>query len=69
MVSINREGKVFLDRSGRVLSYRIKSSSGFPEPDREVEAMTKRAEPLPPIPADLAQTKRELQVPVQFRLR
>ena len=52
-----------------MLSYRIKSSSGFPEPDREVEAMTKRAEPLPPIPADLAQAKLELQVPVQFRLR
>ncbi|MBL8690581.1 MAG: energy transducer TonB [Rhodospirillaceae bacterium] len=58
-----------LDRSGRVLSYRIKSSSGFPELDREVEAMLKRAEPLPPIPADLAQAKLELQVPVQFRLR
>lgn len=58
-----------LDRNGHVLSYRIKTSSGFPELDREVEAMIKRAEPLPPIPADIAQARLELQVPVQFRLR
>lgn len=58
-----------LDRQGRVLSFRIKTGSGFPELDREVEAMIKRAEPLPPMPADMAQAKLELQVPVQFRLR
>lgn len=58
-----------LDRQGRVLTYRIKTSSGFAELDREVEAMIKRAEPLPPMPADMAQAKLELQVPVQFRLR
>ena len=58
-----------LDRQGRVLSYRIRTSSGFPELDREVEAMIKRAEPLPPMPADLVQARLELLVPVQFRLR
>jgi protein TonB len=58
-----------LDRQGRVLSYRIKTSSGFAELDREVEAMIKRAEPMPPMPADMTQAKLELQVPVQFRLR
>ncbi len=58
-----------LDRQGHVLSYRIKSSSGHPDLDREVEAMIKRAEPLPPMPADMTQAKLELQVPVQFRLR
>lgn len=58
-----------LDRHGKVLSYRIKTSSGVPELDREVEAMIKRAEPLPPMPADMTQAKLELQVPVQFRLR
>lgn len=58
-----------LDRHGRVLSYRIRTSSGFPELDREVEAMIKRAEPLPPMPADMVQARLELLVPVQFRLR
>lgn len=58
-----------LDRQGKVLNYRIKTSSGFAELDREVEAMIKRAEPLPPMPADMAKAKLELQVPVQFRLR
>jgi len=58
-----------LDRQGRVLNYRIKTSSGFAELDREVEAMIRRAEPLPPMPADMTQAKLELQVPVQFRLR
>ncbi len=58
-----------LDRQGHVLSYRIKSSSGHPDLDREVEAMIKRAEPLPPMPADMTQARLELQVPVQFRLR
>lgn len=58
-----------LDREGRVLSYRIRTSSGFPELDREVEAMLKRAEPLPPMPAEMTQARLELQVPVQFRLR
>lgn len=58
-----------LDRQGHVLSYRIKTSSGHPDLDREVEAMIKRAEPLPPMPADMARAKLELQVPVQFRLR
>lgn len=58
-----------LDRQGRILSYRIRTSSGFPELDREVEAMIRRAEPLPPMPADMAQARLELLVPVQFRLR
>lgn len=58
-----------LDRRGHVLSYQIRTSSGFPELDREVEAMIKRAEPLPPMPADMVQAKLELLVPVQFRLR
>jgi protein TonB len=58
-----------LDRQGRVLSYRVKTSSGFAELDREVEAMIRRAEPLPPMPADMVRARLELQVPVQFRLR
>lgn len=58
-----------LDRQGRVLSYRIKTSSGSPELDREVEAMIRRAEPLPPMPDDMTEAKLDLIVPVQFRLR
>jgi len=58
-----------LDREGRVLAYRLKTSSGHPALDREVEEMIKRAEPLPKMPADMADAKLVLEVPVRFTLR
>jgi protein TonB len=58
-----------LDREGRVLNYRLKSSSGHPALDREVEEMIKRAEPLPRMPAHMADAKLVLEVPVRFTLR
>ena len=58
-----------MDRDGRVLDFSIQRSSGHPDLDHEVEQMIRRAQPLPPIPADLRQARLELVVPVQFVLR
>lgn len=58
-----------MDRTGRVLDYRLEKSSGYPLLDREVVAMIERAQPLPPIPDELGQDRLELVVPVQFLLR
>lgn len=71
--SRRQEGVVYLyfvmDRGGRVLQHRIDRSSGYSLLDREVEAMIRRAEPLPAMPDDMTQARLELVVPVQFRLR
>jgi periplasmic protein TonB len=58
-----------MDRSGRVIDYRIEKSSGFELLDHEVEAMIRRAQPLPAIPKDMNRQRLELVVPVQFLLR
>lgn len=68
-----QEGVVLLyfkmDRQGNVLSYTIKQSSGYLQLDNEVEAMIKRAQPLPPIPEEMGKEELELIVPVQFQIR
>lgn len=56
-------------RNGRVTNARIVESSGFHSLDREVMAMIRRANPLPPIPDDFPQHRLTLSVPVQFFLR
>lgn len=67
------EGTVLLrftiDRSGQLLAWRIDRGSGSASLDREVGAMLQRAEPLPPMPASMAQAQLELAVPIRFRLR
>ncbi|PHS69330.1 MAG: hypothetical protein COB23_06860 [Methylophaga sp.] len=67
------EGVVLLyfkmDRQGNVLSYTIKQSSGYSQLDDEVEAMIKRAQPLPPFPKEMGKEVLELIVPVQFQIR
>ncbi len=69
---LHLEGTVLLaftvDRTGRVLAYRIERSSGQPLLDAEVEAMLRRAQPLP-APPDLAAGTLELLLPVDFSLR
>jgi protein TonB len=68
-----QQGTAFLyfamDRNGQVLDYRLERSSGHALLDREVEAMIKRAEPLPRLPESWQQTRLELVVPIQFALR
>jgi protein TonB len=67
------QGTVYLrfrmDRSGRVLSAMIDRSSGYPDLDAEVLDMINRAQPLPPIPPEIAQSQLELVAPVRFSLR
>ena len=58
-----------IDRSGRVLEYRIERSTGHALLDREVEAMIARADPLPPIPGTFGEDRLEISVPIAFVLR
>jgi periplasmic protein TonB len=58
-----------LDRSGHVLAHSIARSSGHPDLDNEVMAMIMRADPLPPLPASMTQTRIDLTVPIRFSLR
>jgi len=58
-----------MDREGRILEYRLQESSGHATLDREVEAMLKRAEPLPTFPEEMQASQLELVVPVTFYLR
>ena len=58
-----------LDRSGHVLAHSIARSSGHADLDNEVMAMIIRADPLPPFPASMPQTRIDLTVPIRFSLR
>jgi periplasmic protein TonB len=58
-----------MDADGRVLSFRIERSSGHALLDAEVEAMIRRATPLPAVPPSLRGARLEFVVPVQFVLR
>lgn len=54
-----------MDRAGKVLWTRLERSSGFVELDRAAVETPKRAQPLPPIPAERPD-QLELVVPVEF---
>jgi periplasmic protein TonB len=58
-----------LDRSGHVLAHSIARSSGHPDLDSEVMDMIMRADPLPPLPESMPQTRIDLTVPIRFSLR
>ena len=58
-----------MDRQGRVLSYRLQRSSGYPILDGEVEEMIRRAQPLPAVPSSFGGASLEFVIPVQFHLR
>lgn len=57
-----------IDRSGKVLDYKIEKSTGYDTLDREVVAMIQRASPLPPMPAEMTGERLEVVVPVPFTL-
>ena len=57
-----------LDRSGRLLSAEISQSSGRPALDREALALIVRAQPLPPMPAEMGPTL-DAVLPINFSLR
>lgn len=69
----NQQGTPFLlirmDRSGDVLSYALKRSSGVEVLDEEVLDLVARAVPLPPLPREMPQAVMEVVVPVAFALK
>jgi periplasmic protein TonB len=56
-----------VDRSGRVLSYALVRSTGYPDLDGAIEAMMQGAT-LPPFPPDMAANDIEVTMPFTFRL-
>lgn len=68
-----QEGTTYLhftmNRNGNILSARVEKSSGFSELDDETLALIRRADPLPPPPAEISGDSIELVVPVRFKQR
>jgi protein TonB len=58
-----------VDRQGRVLSFRLARSSGFPLLDEEVLALIQRSQPLPPPPPEVPGARFDIVVPVSFTIR
>jgi protein TonB len=55
-----------IDRQGRVVTSRIVQSSGSDALDAEALALVKRAQPLPPPPAGLADNQLSFVVPIRY---
>ncbi len=55
-----------IDRSGKVTSAKVVTSSGNKALDAEAVALTQRASPVPPPPADVTGTSLYLKVPIRF---
>lgn len=58
-----------LDKTGKVLRYKIVESSGYERLDKEVIRMLKKASPFPPFPKDMMQDILEITAPVSFFLK
>ena len=58
-----------IDRHGKVVSSRIVTSSGSAVLDAEALDLIKRAAPLPPPPADIADSDLSFIVPIRFAAR
>jgi protein TonB len=58
-----------MDRHGKVVSSRIVTSSGSAVLDAEALDLIKRAAPLPPPPADIADSDLSFVVPIRFAAR
>lgn len=58
-----------IDRNGRVLSHRIVTSSGHALLDQEIQAMLKRASPVPALPSSIHESRLTITVPIRFSLR
>ena len=57
-----------IDRSGRVLSFDVRRSSGSAALDEAAEAMVRHTEPLPPAPSNIPGVRLEIVLPVSFNL-
>lgn len=58
-----------VSRTGQVLAQEIRQGSGHEILDREVLAMLKRAQPLPPLPDDIKGAYADMIIPIDFSLR
>jgi protein TonB len=58
-----------IDRQGKVVSSRIVMSSGSPLLDAEALDLIKRADPLPPPPAEISDSQLSFLVPIRFTAR
>jgi protein TonB len=58
-----------MNRQGKVLNAELYRASGHTALDREVVALVKRAEPLPPPPYDVFGDLLTMAVPVAFFIR
>ncbi len=58
-----------LARDGRVLDYRIATSSGSPRLDEAVVEMLNKAAPLPPFPEEITQQQLSIRLPIAFALK
>jgi protein TonB len=71
-VALHEEGTVLLsfrlDRDGRLLAWKIASSSGHDDLDSEVERMIAEAAPFPPFPPSWQQPEKVFRVPIGFYL-
>jgi protein TonB len=61
--------RFIMSRDGRVLVATIERSAGVSLLDREGLELLRRAEPLPPLPADQPGETMTLVVPIQFAMR
>lgn len=61
--------RITVDREGRVLGSQIRKSRGYALLDGEVNALVKRASPLPKPPQEVAGTQISLLVPVEFFIK
>ncbi len=57
-----------VDRAGRVVSARVRQSSGHAALDQAALDMLERANPVPPIPDALAVKRLSLAIPIEFSL-
>jgi periplasmic protein TonB len=58
-----------IDRSGKVISHRIETSSGHTALDHAASDLLRRASPMPAIPASMGRSRLEIVVPIAYRLR
>ncbi len=69
----SREGTAFvllkLDRSGRVIGWRIVRSAGDAGLDAEIARMIAAADPFPPFPDSMTQAQQSFSVPISFTLK
>lgn len=58
-----------VNKQGKLLEYKIASSSGYRMLDKEVEKLIQRVSPLPKIPDAINRNEIEVNVPIAFKIK